>query len=277
MSLMPIDELAPKGYLARGYRAQVQARLHARAQPTDLSKSALVFAPHQDDEVLGCGGTIIKKVARGAEVRIVFMTNGCGSHASMMEPDELIAMRRSEAVAAASILGVPEEHVVFLDYPDGTLTVCESEAIAPVQALLDAHRPEEVFVPCEFDGPDDHLATHRIVTQAVKRLGLPATVYEYAVWLWHHWPWVTPPIRGLRSAWKALSDTMTLASKLSRNFKVRVDISSEREQKLRALAAHKSQVLRLNDNPDWPILSDVADGAWLEACTQNVEMFFVHG
>ena len=46
----------------------------------ELKRSAIFFSPHQDDETLGCGGTIIRKKRMGAEVKIVFMTDGCNSH-----------------------------------------------------------------------------------------------------------------------------------------------------------------------------------------------------
>ena len=36
----------------------------------------VVLAPHMDDEVIGCGGTLARHVACGAEVTIVFLTDG---------------------------------------------------------------------------------------------------------------------------------------------------------------------------------------------------------
>ena len=37
----------------------------------------LVVAPHPDDEVIGCGGIIAKKVANGDRVTVAIMTEGC--------------------------------------------------------------------------------------------------------------------------------------------------------------------------------------------------------
>lgn len=33
----------------------------------------MVFAPHMDDEVIGCGGSILKHIGAGREVVVVFL------------------------------------------------------------------------------------------------------------------------------------------------------------------------------------------------------------
>src|SRR4030065_330273 len=53
-----------------------------------LKSSAVIFAPHQDDETLGCGGTIMLKRKAGTPVACVFMTDGSTSHRSFMKDDE---------------------------------------------------------------------------------------------------------------------------------------------------------------------------------------------
>ena len=67
----------------------------------------IVFAPHNDDEVLGVGGTIAKYSASGNEVFICEATKG--------KSEEIVKMIRSEALEAHKILGVKE--TIFLDLP----------------------------------------------------------------------------------------------------------------------------------------------------------------
>ena len=50
-------------------------RAAAHMADCDLEKSAVVFAPHPDDETLGCGGTIALKVRAGAEVNALRVKN----------------------------------------------------------------------------------------------------------------------------------------------------------------------------------------------------------
>ena len=46
-----------------------------------MNKKILIVAAHPDDEVLGCGGTILKHVADGDSVHIVIMAEGITSRA----------------------------------------------------------------------------------------------------------------------------------------------------------------------------------------------------
>lgn len=89
----------------------------------------LVFAPHCDDETLGLSGYLQKAARIGAEVRIVFMTNGDGFRWSaerqmrrfLVSPEGYVQFgveRQQEAVAALKISGIPEADVTFLGYPD---------------------------------------------------------------------------------------------------------------------------------------------------------------
>ena len=55
-------------------RDSLLARMTTGAQDYpagELSRSAIVFSPHFDDETLGCGGLICKLVAAGAPVDAV--------------------------------------------------------------------------------------------------------------------------------------------------------------------------------------------------------------
>ena len=79
-------------------RMQVAAWLDRRMNgPETLCRprAAMVFAPHPDDETLGCGGTVVKLRRAGVDVHIVFMTDGRHSH------DAHTAMRAAGPAHAA--------------------------------------------------------------------------------------------------------------------------------------------------------------------------------
>jgi len=85
-----------------------------------MENAILIFAPHPDDEVLGCGGTITKRIRQGYEAYIVFMTDGAHSHIQI-SAKRMKQIRRKEAVIANSVLGVPTKNLFFLGFEDGCL------------------------------------------------------------------------------------------------------------------------------------------------------------
>ena len=95
----------------------------------------LIFAPHPDDEAIGCGGIIQQALAAGSKVKIVYLTNGDHNELAFIVyekrltfmPGEFLylgSVRRQEAINAMKLLGLNENNLIFLGYPDfGTFTI----------------------------------------------------------------------------------------------------------------------------------------------------------
>jgi LmbE family N-acetylglucosaminyl deacetylase len=221
------------------------------------STSALVFAPHSDDEVLGCGGVIALKAQAGARVQVVVMTDGRASHQALIDADDLVKIRRAEAEAAGRELGVAN-HYVFLDFEDHRLAEHLASACDRAAEIIERFEPEEIYVPSRREGISDHTETNRIVRLAVDRVGKPVTMLEYPVWLWNRWPW-TQAARDIAE--------IVLACRM------RVDVGTVLHRKRAALAAYRSQLERLNGDPRWAVLADVAGGDFLRRFDTGVEIF----
>ena len=85
--------------------------------PVNMSR-ILVLSPHPDDEAIGCGGTLLRHVGQGDNVRVVFLTSGEKGGHGRSEADTL-RVREQEAREAARILGVRQQE--FWREPDGAL------------------------------------------------------------------------------------------------------------------------------------------------------------
>lgn len=149
--------------------------------------SVLIVAPHPDDEVLGCGGLIVRLVAEGKAPHIVFMTGGEQSHSCCcnISKNEIITARYSLALNAMHILGVPESNIHYLSYPDGNIDRNNIET-EKLSNLIHKLIPEAVFVPHWGEGWSDHVKTGLIVKELLPRT---VPVYEYCVWLWYYNVW----------------------------------------------------------------------------------------
>jgi LmbE family N-acetylglucosaminyl deacetylase len=246
------------------------------AQPLDehdLAQPALVFAPHPDDETLGCGGTLLKKLSAGARVGVVFLTDGRRSHARLMAEDELRAVREREAQAACRALGIEPQQVFFFGFADGELSRFQREATARVAQLLSEWRPVEVFVPYRHEPPSDHYVTYQVVMSALAQRHMHTLVYEYPIWFWDHWPWTSVRAHSAIARGGALKRSLLASMRLLRDFRCAVDITDVLDRKRAALAEHRSQMMRLAPDPRWAILGDVSNGEFLECFFQRYELF----
>ncbi len=142
----------------------------------------LVVAPHMDDEVIGCGATMVRHVEAGAKVTTVFLTDGSRSHPDA-DPDELRAARKLEARAAARLMGGVD--TVFVDGPDTALRADDETITALAEVVADV-APTGVYVPWIFDTHRDHHVANLVLASALDacagRVEEPAWIRAYEVW-----------------------------------------------------------------------------------------------
>jgi LmbE family N-acetylglucosaminyl deacetylase len=239
---------------------------------SSLNRSAIFFAPHPDDEVLGCGGTIARKVASGADVYVVIMTNGCRSHNKWINEDKLASIRAREAVAATFRLGVLQENLTLLAYQDKRLTLQHEVALEDVRNILRSKHADELYIPCEYETPADHHATNTIVRRAAQDVASQSAIYEYPLWFWSQWPFRSVGVPSLRKTPRFLLNVLRDNLRLLTQFRHPVFIGDVLADKLSALGEYHSQMIRCRGD-DWPILADVADGAFLDCFLQQWEIF----
>ncbi|MBK8640454.1 MAG: PIG-L family deacetylase [Chromatiaceae bacterium] len=133
-----------------------------------MANRTLIIAAHPDDEVLGCGGAILKLTAAGAEVHIAFLADGIGAR----NPDPArrqaeLAHRRAAAESAAQILGAAS--LSFDDLPDNRLdSIPLLDITQKVEALIDLYRPTTLFTHHAGDLNSDHRRTHQAVITACR-------------------------------------------------------------------------------------------------------------
>jgi LmbE family N-acetylglucosaminyl deacetylase len=222
-----------------------------KLDPVDL----LVFAPHPDDEVIGCAGVIQRSLASGNSVRIVFSTNGDGypKAASVLlgKPERELTQddyarlgetRKREAIAAAKVLGIDQSSLVFLGYPDGSMAkepapYDRTAAEADFSRALGDSRPSQVYVTDGADEHPDHRVTYQMVLEAAAATGYTGELLTFIV----HSGEVEWPTPG--ELFETITiDGVTYPAGVSWPPPIRISLTAEElDAKLRALKAHASQ------------------------------------
>ena len=116
-----------------------------------------------DDEVLGCGGTILRHVKSGHHVFVCFIANRVYNH-QFDEQKTKIDKRNSNG--AQKTLGYKES--VFFDLPDERLDVCIQDILIPLENYISQVKPHTVYCPFRGDNNQDHRAVFNAVRVAVR-------------------------------------------------------------------------------------------------------------
>ena len=112
----------------------------------------LVFAPHQDDEIIGCGGTLLKHKSDGDEVHIAYVTSG---------PDDP-KRRREEAKNACDVIDAKPH---FLNF-NGRLVKYDKKHLKKFVEITKNINPDMVYAPHENEEDHDHKKTSELVKES---------------------------------------------------------------------------------------------------------------
>jgi len=111
----------------------------------------LVIAPHPDDEVLGCGGTIARLSGQDYDVFILIVTRGYTPDWS----EEFLKNRPKEIKKSHKILGVKK--TLFLNYLTVKLdAIPKKELNDNLAEIIEQVKPDIVFIPHKGDLNHDH-------------------------------------------------------------------------------------------------------------------------
>lgn len=129
--------------------------------------TALVIAPHPDDEALGCSGTLRLLHEAGTDLSLVLVTNGEKLYGDASA--EVADARRREATGSAGLLGCRE--TLFLDFPDGEIGTHSEDVFQRLAGVVREKKPDVIFAPSPIDYHDDHIATSRTALRLLKDFG----------------------------------------------------------------------------------------------------------
>ena len=155
-----------------------------------MKKNILVLAPHMDDEVIGCGGSILKHIYAGNDVSVLFFTDGSNFASEKAKADLLKKNRMDEVIKVMKFLKATP---YFLNVPDRTLSY-NTRILQEVIKVLQEIQPDIIYVPHIKEGDREHRIVNEIFREAfwlasdVKQLNngeslkVAEYILEYEVW-----------------------------------------------------------------------------------------------
>ena len=143
----------------------------------------LIVAPHADDEVLGCGGTIARIKDEGGKVFVLFLYKG-GIYTNSLDDQQVnVNPRAAEMENAMRILSVDSYDVAYMDDYNTKLDVVpQIELVSTIEkkskVSLESVNPTMVAIPTLHAFNQDHIAVHTAAIAALRKKGIP---YPYLV------------------------------------------------------------------------------------------------
>ncbi len=208
----------------------------------------LVFAPHNDDEVLGVGGTIAKYANEGHEIYICEVT--CGKDA------DRVKMIQDEALKAHQILGVKE--TFFLGFPVVELNNCSTiELNTTVEEVVKKVNPEIAFIPHKGDMHIDHRVVSRSAMVALRPILNPQLISIYAYETLSETEWNLPSVDNafIPNVW--------------------CDITNTINKKIEAMKCFKSQLLEFPHPRSLKAISSLSEYRGSTIGVKNAESFIL--
>ena len=126
----------------------------------------LIIAPHEDDEMIGPGGTILKALDAGATVHVVYLAAERGPRGDA---------RRAETAQVSALVGYTTE---FLEFPADALPITAKSGALLAQAIR-KFNPGAALVPFLTDDHPDHRGASMLLLRAAES-GLDGNIEVWA-------------------------------------------------------------------------------------------------
>ena len=182
----------------------------------------LIVAPHPDDELLGCGGTLLRRVSEGGVVGWLLMT--AVTKASFWT-DALINERNLEIDKVRQGLSIALPHFYALNFPTTELDqISMATLVGEISNVFSDFEPNEVLLP----HPGDVHSDHRVAFEAAS-----------ACTKWFRYPSVKRVM-----TYETLSETEFGLNPVEKSFRPNlfVNISEQLDFKLNLLSIYKSEL-----------------------------------
>jgi LmbE family N-acetylglucosaminyl deacetylase len=133
-------------------------------------EKVIVISAHPDDEVLGCGGTLLKHKHEGDEIHWIIIT---GVFEKQGYTKEIIQNRQQEIEKINNLIGVSSIHQ--LNYPTMSLNSASLNKLIPqISTIFKKINPEVIYVMNRSDAHSDHRVAFEAIMVCTKSFRYPS-------------------------------------------------------------------------------------------------------
>lgn len=182
-------------------------------------ETLLILCAHNDDQIIGAGGTIVKYKKEGKRVVTVVFSYGEMSHPHI-KGEVTKGIRLEELRESDKILGIDKTINLGLKEGQFPKEIIDKKVTKKIVNLIRTEKPSKIFTHNIDDPMPDHRAVYKLVQAILDTIKVDAEVYTFNVWNIFNFRKRDVP-------------------------KLVVDISKSFQTKIKAFKAHKSQKMAM--------------------------------
>jgi LmbE family N-acetylglucosaminyl deacetylase len=132
--------------------------------------TALIVAPHPDDETIGCGGTLLRHIASGDQVHWLIVTDMRTEHGF---PEVQVSRRQTEIRKVTRAFGFAKLHNLGLP-PTKLDTLPVGDLVSSIGKIVKEVSPAIIYIPYRGDVHTDHAAVFDASVSCTKWFRYPS-------------------------------------------------------------------------------------------------------
>jgi LmbE family N-acetylglucosaminyl deacetylase len=218
-------------------------------------ENILVIAPHNDDEILGCGGVMSKYIKQGKNVYVIVVTNGHLGAPELFSKEGTEKVR-SEALKAHTFLGVKK--TIFLDFPAVNLDALPAYKLSlAISKVISEFQIDTLYIPHRGDIHKDHRITYEAALVAGRPINNSTVKRIYAYETLSETEWAAP-----------FGDDVFIPT-------VFINIKNEIDDKLKAFAFFSTQIKKFPHSRSPEIIRTLSNYRGATVGCANAEAFML--
>jgi len=183
-------------------------------------KKVIVIAPHPDDELIGCGGTLLRYASENKRIGWIIVTSMQEKYGWSLEK---IKERDNEIKQVGKGLKIQQKNIFQLNFPTVRLdTIPMEKIVKKLSHIIKDFEPNEIFIPNQSDIHSDHKIIFNAACSSVK--------------------WFRNPSINRILCYETISETDFSFENIGFKPNVYIDISETINKKIELLNIYKSEV-----------------------------------
>lgn len=146
-----------------------------------MQETVLFLCAHNDDQLLGAGGTIAKWSKEGKRIVTIIFSFGENSHP--LQQDVVTRKTRvKESKKAAKILGEEGHYYIGLKETRFQEGIDEKNIHEKIKNMIEKIKPGKIFTHSMDDPHPDHRAVYRFTLELIEDINYKGEVYSFNIW-----------------------------------------------------------------------------------------------